>query len=182
MLYMPTKPVAHHFVRDPGLPHLELRTASDSRDCYQTHTHDEYSFGTIDAGRAVYSHGANHTALTPGMTVMMEPGLAHACNPDAEQAWSYRMLFVDAQWVHLSFLPLVDASHTPRLKLAHHSTDRPAVYKALSRIADALVSAVRKHWRWTNGCSRLLHSTRWCPVRPPPRPARMSRPWPQCAG
>ncbi|MES2582434.1 MAG: AraC family transcriptional regulator [Pseudomonadota bacterium] len=137
---MPTfKPAAHHFVRHPGLPHLELRTATSSRDCYQTHTHDEYSFGIIDAGQAVYTHGPNSTALKPGMTVMMEPGLAHACNPDAQQAWSYRMLFVDAQWVHQSFLPLAGATHPTRLQLAQHSTDKPAVYLALGRIADALV-------------------------------------------
>jgi AraC-like DNA-binding protein len=134
------KPTAHHFVRDPGLPHLELRTATDSRDCYQTHTHDEYSFGAIDAGLAVYCHGEHSTALKPGMTVMMEPGLAHSCNPDAQQPWSYRMLFVDAQWVHRSFLPFASGQHAPRLKLSQHSCDRPAVYRALSDIADALAS------------------------------------------
>lgn len=135
------KPPAHQFVRDPRWPHLELRKARGSRDCYQTHTHDEYAFGTIDAGQAVYSHGTQRTALRPGMTVMMEPGLAHACNPDAQQAWSYRMLFVDAQWVHQSFLPLADApQHPARLKLAQHATEHAAVYKALSRIADAVAT------------------------------------------
>ena len=133
------KPTAHQFVRNPRLPHLELRTATDSRDCYQTHTHDEYSFGAIDAGLAVYRHGEHSVALKSGMTVMMEPGLAHSCNPDAQQPWSYRMLFVDAQWVHRSFLPFDAGQHTHRLKLSQHSSDAPAVYKALSRMADALV-------------------------------------------
>jgi AraC-like DNA-binding protein len=133
-----SKPATHQFVRCPGLPHLELRTATGSRDCYQTHSHDEYSFGTIDAGRAIYTYGAHNTALKPGMTVMMEPGLAHACNPEDHQAWSYRMLFVDAQWVHQSFLPLAYAPHPPRLLFAQHATDEPAVYEALGRIAEAL--------------------------------------------
>jgi AraC-like DNA-binding protein len=137
---MPKPTTAHQFVRDPRWPHLELRTASDSRDCYQTHTHDEYSFGAIDAGQAIYSHGEQSTALKPGMAVMMEPGLAHACNPDAQQPWSYRMLFVDAHWVHHSFLPFEAAQQTPRLKLAHHSTNEATVYRALTRIADALTS------------------------------------------
>lgn len=133
------KPAAHQFVRDPRLPHLELRTATDSSDCYQTHTHDEYAFGAIDAGQAIYTHGAHRTALKPGMTVMMEPGLAHSCNPDAQQAWSYRMLYVDASWVHQSFLPLADARRRPGLALAQHSSNVPAAYRALSRISDALV-------------------------------------------
>ena len=134
-----SKPSAHRFIRDPRLPHLELRTSTDSQDCYETHTHDEYSFGTIDAGHAVYRHGEHSTVLTAGMTVMMEPGLAHACNPDGQQAWSYRMLFVDAPWVHRSFLPLAPGQpHAQRLGLSGHSSSAPAVYRALSRIADAL--------------------------------------------
>jgi AraC-like DNA-binding protein len=121
---------------------LELRTVSGSRDCYQTHTHDEYAFGTIDTGSANYSHGANSTALKPGMTVMMEPGLAHACNPDAQQAWSYRMLFVDAPWVHQSFLPLDGVQRSSGLKLAQHATNAPSVYRALNRICDAVAGGV----------------------------------------
>ncbi len=133
------KPSAHHFIRDPRLPHLELRTSTHSHDCYETHTHDEYSFGTIDTGQAVYCHGEHNTALKPGMTVMMEPGLAHSCNPDARQPWSYRMLFVDAPWVHRNFLPFtLGQPHTQRLKLSRHSSDAPTVYRALSRISDAL--------------------------------------------
>ena len=133
------KPSAHRFVRNTRLPHLELRMSNHSRDCYETHTHDEYAFGAIDAGQAVYSHGEHRTALKPGMTVMMEPRLAHACNPDAQQPWSYRMLFVDAAWVHRSFVPFPPGQpHAQRLKLSGHSSDAPAVYWALNRIADAL--------------------------------------------
>ncbi len=133
------KPTAHHFVRHLQLPHVELRMATGSRDCYQTHTHDEYSFGAIDAGQAVFTHGEQRTALRPGMTVLMEPGMAHACNPDDQQAWSYRMLFVDAQWLHRSFLPFASGDQAHRLKLALHSSDATTVYQALSRIADVLV-------------------------------------------
>lgn len=140
MAGMPPPSSAHHFVRHPDLHHIELRMATDSRDCYQTHTHDEYSFGAIDAGRAVFTHGPCRTALRPGMTVLMEPGMAHACNPDDQQAWSYRMLFVDALWVHRSFLPLASAEGVgQRLRLAQHATDAPQVYRALCDIADGLV-------------------------------------------
>ncbi len=132
------KPTAHNFFRHPHLPHIELRMATDSRDCYQTHTHDEYSFGAIDAGDAVFSHGGQSTVLSPGMAVLMEPGMAHACNPVDQHAWSYRMLFVDAQWLHRSFLPFASGNHAHRLKLAQHASKAPAVYKALSRIANAM--------------------------------------------
>ena len=32
--------------------------------------------------------------------VLIEPGPWHACNPDPGAPWSYRMLFVDADWLH----------------------------------------------------------------------------------
>ncbi|WIV97131.1 AraC family transcriptional regulator [Kinneretia aquatilis] len=132
----------HRFVRHQTLlPHLELRLASGSRDCYQTHTHEEYAFGTVDAGEALFRHGRGEETLSPlraGMTVMMEPGLAHSCNPSEAQAWSYRMLYVDASWLHRSFLPL--GGETGALPLSQHASDSREVYAALSLICEALAA------------------------------------------
>ncbi|APW43385.1 AraC family transcriptional regulator [Rhodoferax saidenbachensis] len=134
---MPASP--HTFTRYASLPHLELRTTIQASDSYQTHTHAEYSLGCIDAGAATYLHGAHAVPLRPGMTVMMEPGLAHACNPVPQQPWSYRMLYVDALWVHQSFLPF-DAQATPRqLALARHHSDDAALFGALTELFDTLV-------------------------------------------
>lgn len=134
----------HTFTRHASLPHLELRTTTQARDSYQTHTHAEYSLGCVDAGQAVYSHGPHTVALRPGMTVMMEPGLAHACNPDDQHPWSYRMLYVDAQWVHQSFLPFgaqADGPALRRLALARHHSSAPALYRALGGLLDSLKQA-----------------------------------------
>jgi AraC-like DNA-binding protein len=133
---MPASP--HAFTRHASLPHLELRTTTQASDSYQTHTHAEYSLGCIDAGAAVYSHGTQTVALRPGMAVMMEPGLAHACNPSPQLAWSYRMLYVDAQWVHQSFLPF-DAQAVPQqLALARHHSDDATIFGALTELLDSL--------------------------------------------
>lgn len=137
MLAMPS---AHRFIRHASLPHLELRTAEGSSDCYQTHTHEEYAFGVVLSGRALFSHGSASTPLSAGMTVMMEPGLAHACNPDTQQSWSYRMLFVDAHWLHRSFLPFASGSSPQPLRLRKHSSQAMALFKALNRIADGLLA------------------------------------------
>ncbi len=131
-------PSPHFFTRHRSLPHLELRTATQARDCYQMHTHEEYSFGTIDAGHAVYRYGPHAVALRPGMTVTMEPGLAHACNPSQEQPWSYRMLYVNAQWVHQSFAPLDPHTTPQRLALSQRHSDAPGIYQALSRLLNNL--------------------------------------------
>ena len=84
--------------RSAALPWVDMRRANRSSACYQTHSHDEFSFGVIDSGHARYlNHGRQHRS-GPGMTVWIDPGVAHACNP-ALGAWSYRMLFVEAGWM-----------------------------------------------------------------------------------
>ena len=86
------------FSRSNALPQIEMRLADASSACYGTHSHDEVSFGVIDAGRARYQNRQHSHAINAGHTVMMNPGDAHACNP-AEGEWSYRMLFIDARWL-----------------------------------------------------------------------------------
>jgi len=87
------------FKKSPLLPsYAELRQANASSACYQTHSHDEFSFGVIDKGRANYQNLAQHNDIIQGDTVTINPGDAHSCNP-AEGEWSYRMLFLDAAYV-----------------------------------------------------------------------------------
>ncbi|MEH6578358.1 MAG: AraC family transcriptional regulator [Amphritea sp.] len=82
------------------LPFIEMRRADRSSACYHTHSHDEFSFGVIDAGQAEYQNSGNRHAIGAGVTVLINPGDAHACNPRAGN-WSYRMLFVDTDWIGL---------------------------------------------------------------------------------
>ena len=86
------------FKKSPLLPYAELRQANGSSACYQTHSHDEFSFGVIDKGRANYQNLNQHNDIKQGDTVTINPGDAHSCNP-ADGEWSYRMLFLDANYV-----------------------------------------------------------------------------------
>lgn len=88
-----------YFHRSKLLPHVEMRRANQSAACYHTHSHDEYSVGVIDAGTASYRNRQQQARIHAGMTVMINPGDAHSCNPDGGQRWSYRMLFLDARWM-----------------------------------------------------------------------------------
>lgn len=88
-----------YFRRSRLLSHVEMRQAHQSAACYHTHSHDEFSVGVIDAGTARYQNGQRQQIIHQGMTVMINPGDAHACNPDTGQRWSYRMLFIDARWM-----------------------------------------------------------------------------------
>ena len=89
----------HHFRQSLALPFVDIRVTRDSTACFQKHTHDEFSFGVIDAGRAAYTSQGKHHAIGEGMTVLINPGSVHACNPAAGEPWSYRMLFVDTDWI-----------------------------------------------------------------------------------
>ncbi len=86
------------FSRSELLPFVEMRRANRSGACYHTHSHDEFSFGVIDEGRAGYVNGRVRNRIGAGTTVTINPGDSHSCNPE-DGAWSYRMLFVDSRWV-----------------------------------------------------------------------------------
>ena len=45
-------------------------------------------------------HDQGPHALRAGSVVLIEPEAVHACNPASERQWSYRMLFIDARWLH----------------------------------------------------------------------------------
>ncbi|MEH6471399.1 MAG: AraC family transcriptional regulator [Halopseudomonas sp.] len=86
------------FKKCETLPFVEMRSADRSNACYHIHSHDEFSFGVIDAGEADYLNLNRSNLIGRGTTVTINPGDAHSCNPKAGN-WSYRMLFVDSGWV-----------------------------------------------------------------------------------
>lgn len=88
----------HVFQRLEQLPFMELRQVQHSAACYHSHAHDEFSFGVIDAGQALYKNGPRQHHITQTQSVTINPGDVHSCNPKQGQ-WSYRMLFVETAWV-----------------------------------------------------------------------------------
>lgn len=86
------------FKKSAALPFVEIRQASLSLACYHAHSHDEFSFGVIDSGVADYQNLKQHNRIGVGDTVTINPADIHSCNPVAGD-WSYRMLFVDTNWV-----------------------------------------------------------------------------------
>lgn len=96
------------FWRDATLHHVESRRACNSRACYKPHSHPTFSIGAVDAGGSVFTgSGKSAVTLAPGSLVLVPAGCVHACNPLPEQAWSYQMLHLDAQWL-LAHAPALD--------------------------------------------------------------------------
>ncbi len=90
--------MSQYFSQSPALPAIEMRQATQSDACYHLHSHDEFSFGVIDAGQADYLNGGQRQQIGYRDTVLINPGDMHACNPHFGQ-WSYRMLFLNCQWL-----------------------------------------------------------------------------------
>lgn len=88
------------FWRDDALPFVEARSIHDGRKVrYGKHAHDTFSIGIVTNGRCTYLNGKTRQHIGAGTVVLMNPGDAHACNPDGGAGWSYRMLYFDVSWL-----------------------------------------------------------------------------------
>jgi AraC-like DNA-binding protein len=95
-----TAATAPFFWRDPALAFIEARAIADGRKVtYARHAHEHFSIGAITAGRSYYHYGAETFEISAGTVVLMNPGDVHACNPIANEPWSYRMLYIDTPWL-----------------------------------------------------------------------------------
>ncbi|MFM0390545.1 helix-turn-helix transcriptional regulator [Paraburkholderia phytofirmans] len=91
---------APRFWRDDALPFIEVRSIEDGRDvCYAKHSHETFSIGAVTGGRSEYLNRHAREWIGAGAVVMMNPDDVHACNPVADQRWSYRMMHVDVAWL-----------------------------------------------------------------------------------
>ncbi|MFM0122121.1 AraC family transcriptional regulator [Paraburkholderia sp. RL18-101-BIB-B] len=91
---------APRFWRDDALPFIEVRSIEDGRDvCYAKHSHETFSIGAVTGGRSEYLNRHAREWIGVGAVVMMNPDDVHACNPVADERWSYRMMHVDVAWL-----------------------------------------------------------------------------------
>ena len=88
------------FWRDPALPFIEVRAIADGRKLrYGRHAHSTFSIGAVTGGRSTYSNGDTLEHVHAGAVVIVNPEVVHACNPAADEAWAYRMFYLDADWL-----------------------------------------------------------------------------------
>ena len=141
-----TQPI-HQFYRHPLAPWAELRVSHLSPHCFRLHAHDEYSIGIVDQGRALFNHAGGPEPVGAGSVILIEPGRWHACNPDNVAQWAYRMLFVQADWVHA------------QLQTAQLRFTARALHSAQARtIVDALCQPLQHDAGIAAYTQRLLHA------------------------
>jgi AraC-like DNA-binding protein len=133
-------PATPFFWRDERLPFIEARSVQDGRTlCYARHSHDVFSIGAITAGTSTYLHEKNSQTVAQGTVVLMNPGAVHACNPIADQPWSYLMLYVDCRWLGELQGQLLDTQDSGFQPLTATSSTDAALYSSLVNLYQVLV-------------------------------------------
>ncbi|MFM4859162.1 AraC family transcriptional regulator [Aeromonas hydrophila] len=93
-------PDHHSFWHDPVLPFIEARAVQDGRRvCYDKHSHPHFSIGAITGGHSHYLNQRSRQEVGRGHLVLMNPEEVHACNPIADEPWSYLMFYLDTGWL-----------------------------------------------------------------------------------
>ncbi|MFT4021562.1 MAG: AraC family transcriptional regulator [Acinetobacter sp.] len=96
-----TSAISTQFWADARMPYVESRRACNSRVCYKSHSHSTFSIGAVDVGESVFSSVfAPAQNIQQGSIVVIPAHVEHCCNPVPNQAWSYQMLHLDAQWLN----------------------------------------------------------------------------------
>ena len=132
----PTAYATEQFFRTPPeLPWLELRTSLHSVLPYAPHFHSSLSVGMILEGRTAFGCPHETHIAASGDIVLMEPGLAHSCNPLDNAARSYHMLHVETAWLRLQGLADSEA-----FSLRRRVVKNPGLFARLCHIADAVQS------------------------------------------
>lgn len=130
------------FWRDGALPFLEARFVADGRKvCYDRHFHDTFSIGAITGGHSTYINGRRREPVGAGAVVVMNSGEVHACNPIADQPWSYTMLYVDRGWLGALQQQLGLSANQDLHALGTTMTTDAALYRGLTRLGAALLDA-----------------------------------------
>ncbi|MFM4920194.1 helix-turn-helix domain-containing protein [Aeromonas dhakensis] len=95
-----TAPDHHSFWYDPALLFIEARAVQDGRRvCYDKHSHPHFSIGAITGGHSHYLNQRSRQEVGRGHLVLMNPEEVHACNPIADEPWSYLMFYLDTGWL-----------------------------------------------------------------------------------
>jgi len=127
------------FWRDDTLPFIEAREVQDGRKIrYAKHAHETFSIGIVTNGRCTYLNGKARERIGAGSVVVMNPGDAHACNPDHDELWSYRMLYVEVPWLIGIQQDLGVSRNQDFRPFLTTATTEPRLYAGLYRLYDVL--------------------------------------------
>ncbi|WP_139997332.1 AraC family transcriptional regulator [Paenibacillus paridis] len=86
------------FHRDHRLPFLEAKQCKRSDLAYHKHFHAEYSIGLIDKGATDAWCDGKLLQVEEGKLISFPPSMLHACQPQDDTSWEYKMLYIKPEW------------------------------------------------------------------------------------
>ena len=78
---------------------LELLHAQHQTQVFPKHTHERYAIGVVERGALGFYYRGENIVASSGDISLCIPGEAHTGQPAAAEGWSYRMFYLDAQFV-----------------------------------------------------------------------------------
>jgi AraC-like DNA-binding protein len=120
--------------RIPDLHNLELLKADRTKQVFPRHTHEQYALGVIEHGALGFTYRGKNIVANAGEVNLCMPDYAHSGQPASPQGWSYRMLYLEPNFVasvvaqlhgkaDLPFIEagvLQDAVLAQKIKALHH--------------------------------------------------------------
>ncbi|WP_213032982.1 AraC family transcriptional regulator [Acinetobacter sp. ANC 4470] len=131
------------FWRDSRMPYVETRRACQSRICYKAHSHATFSIGAVDTGLSRFSsYLSTVEMIESGALVVIPAQVEHSCNPMPDQAWSYQMMHLNADWLAALLSETVRAqidASIPQLKPI--VIKNPELYRAFTQLNQDLFNS-----------------------------------------
>ena len=131
------------FWRDPGYNYLEVRYSRYKTISFPKHTHDTLSVGIVEEGHGTYYSQGQHRQIGPGDIALIPAGEVHACNPQVDTGWTYRMFYVDPRWLR----HLAEESTKSSWDIPNFSTplvQHPVLFHSLAQLHTSLESGAGK--------------------------------------
>jgi len=129
-----------YFWRDAALPFIEVRAIADGRKVrYGRHAHSTFSIGAVTGGRSTYLNGETLAHVSAGAVVVVNPEVVHACNPAADEAWAYRMFYLDTNWLAMLQHELGFGAHEGFRPFEQTLTWQPDLFAGLNALYELIV-------------------------------------------
>lgn len=118
---------------------IETLRAHFQGHAYDPHWHDSYLVGVTEQGVQQFNCRRARHQSTPGKVFLLEPGDIHDGEAPTEDGFTYRMLYLDPQWLERELAALFDnAPLNSQLSFANTLTADPRLAQATSQAFQTL--------------------------------------------